>query len=71
MDLNDADLEQLSELIAELSTHRSTSSRPPGHQEVRLNWWVKERQEWWGRVRGANGRQRWMTAVDLRPAKGW
>ena len=34
-----------------------------------LDWWVKERQEWWGRVRGADGRQRWIRAVDLRPAK--
>jgi hypothetical protein len=34
-----------------------------------LDWWVKERREWWGRVRGANGRQRWIKAVDLRPAK--
>jgi hypothetical protein len=32
-----------------------------------LDWWVKERQEWWGRVRGADGRQRWVRAVDLRP----
>jgi hypothetical protein len=32
-----------------------------------LDWWVKERQEWWGRVRGADGRQRWIGAVDLRP----
>src|SRR5688572_19107693 len=32
-----------------------------------LDWWVKERQEWWGRVRGADGRQRWIRAVDLRP----
>ena len=34
-----------------------------------LDWWVKERQEWWGRVRGPDGRQRWVKAVDLRPAK--
>jgi hypothetical protein len=33
-----------------------------------LDWWVKERREWWGRVRGADGRQRWIRAVDLRPA---
>jgi hypothetical protein len=32
-----------------------------------LDWWVKDRQEWWGRVRGANGRQRWIKATDLRP----
>jgi hypothetical protein len=36
----------------------------------RLDWWMKERREWWGRVRGANGRQRWIKAVDLRPANG-
>jgi len=34
-----------------------------------LDWWVRERQEWWGRVRGADGRQRWISAVDLCPAK--
>ena len=35
-----------------------------------LDWSVKERREWWGRVRGADGRQRWIRAVDLRPASG-
>ncbi|HLM20056.1 MAG TPA: hypothetical protein VK390_00850 [Propionibacteriaceae bacterium] len=34
-----------------------------------LDWWVKERREWLGRVRGPNGRQRWVRAADLRPAK--
>ena len=34
-----------------------------------LDWWVKERQQWLGRVRGKDGRQRWIRAVDLRPAK--
>jgi hypothetical protein len=34
-----------------------------------LDWWVKERQEWWGRVRGAGGRPWWIKAVDLRPAE--
>jgi hypothetical protein len=33
-----------------------------------LDWWVKERQEWFGRVRGADGRRRWIRAVDLRAA---
>jgi hypothetical protein len=40
----------------------------PGGQ---LDWWVKEqrpRTEWYGRVRGPDGRQRWIRAVDLRPA---
>jgi hypothetical protein len=36
----------------------------------RLDWWVKDRQEWYGRVRGSNGRQRWIKAGDLRPANG-
>jgi SH3-like domain-containing protein len=35
-----------------------------------LDSWVKERQEWWGRVRGADGRQRWIKASDLRAGKG-
>jgi hypothetical protein len=42
----------------------------PGGQ---LDWWVKEyrpRVEWLGRVRGADGRQRWVRAVDLRPKDG-
>jgi hypothetical protein len=34
-----------------------------------LDWWVRERREWFGRVRGPNGRQRWVKAADLRPAK--
>jgi hypothetical protein len=32
-----------------------------------LDYWVKERQEWWGRVRGPGGRQVWIKAADLRP----
>jgi len=37
-----------------------------------LDWWVKEhrpRVEWYGRVRGPDGKQQWVRAVDLRPAK--
>jgi hypothetical protein len=30
--------------------------------------WVKEGQQWLGRVRGPDGRQRWVKAADLRPA---
>ena len=33
-----------------------------------LDWWVRERREWFGRLRGADGCQRWIRAVDLRPA---
>jgi len=30
-----------------------------------LDWWVKERREWLGRVRGPDGHQRWVRAADL------
>jgi hypothetical protein len=35
-----------------------------------LDWWVRERREWFGRVRGPDGRQRWVKPVDLRPVSG-
>ena len=35
-----------------------------------LDYWVKEHREWLGRVRSADGRQRWVKAVDLRPKEG-
>lgn len=31
-----------------------------------LDWWVRERRQWWGRVRGADGSQRWVRADELR-----
>jgi hypothetical protein len=34
-----------------------------------LDWWVKDRQQWLGRVRGRDGRQRWVNAADLRRAR--
>jgi hypothetical protein len=34
-----------------------------------LDWWAKERQEWWGTVRGHDGHQKWIKAVDLRRAE--
>jgi hypothetical protein len=39
----------------------------PGGQ---LDWWIKERRVWFGRVRGQDGRQRWIKASDLRPVSG-
>jgi len=33
-----------------------------------LDWWVRERREWLGRVRGPDGKQRWIKAADLRQA---
>jgi len=34
-----------------------------------LDYWVREQQEWWGRVRGADGHHVWIKASDLRPSK--
>jgi hypothetical protein len=36
-----------------------------------LDYWVKEEREWWGRVRGPEGRQTWIRAVDLRRASSF
>jgi hypothetical protein len=35
-----------------------------------LDYWVLERGEWWGRVRGPDGRQVWVKAGDLRRTNG-
>ena len=37
--------------------------------EGQLDYWVKERREWFGCARGRDGRQVWIKAADLRPAK--
>jgi hypothetical protein len=34
-----------------------------------LHWWVTERREWLGRVRGSDGRQRWIKAADPSPGE--
>jgi hypothetical protein len=34
-----------------------------------LDYWVRERSEWWGRVRGPDGQPVWIRAADLRQAK--
>jgi hypothetical protein len=70
MDLTDDDVQQLPE-----ADRREVD--PPVQVEMaawsrggRLDYWVKERQKWLGRVRGRDGRQRWIRAADLRPLKG-
>jgi len=35
-----------------------------------LDYWVREKQQWWGRVRGPDGHHVWIKASDLRPAEG-
>jgi hypothetical protein len=37
-----------------------------GSAAGQLAWWVKERLEWFGRVRGPDGRQKWVRAADIR-----
>ena len=57
--------------IVEKWIHRSRSRLPLGQLAGTLDWRVKERREGMGRVRGPDGRQRWVKAADLRPiAKG-
>jgi hypothetical protein len=70
MDLSDDDLQRRAEadrreVDPPIQVEMATWSRGG-----RLDWWVKERQQWLGRVRGKDGRQRWVRAVDLRPASG-
>jgi hypothetical protein len=38
--------------------------RPAGILEV----WLRERDQWFGRVRGTDGRTRWIPAHDLHPS---
>jgi hypothetical protein len=49
----------------------STDPGRDGHivESRQLDWWVKEPREWFGRVRGKDGKQRWIKAADLRPAE--
>jgi hypothetical protein len=66
MDLSDTDLEQFAaadrrEIDPSIAVEAATWSAGGT-----LDWWVKERREWFGRVRGKDGRQRWITAADLR-----
>jgi hypothetical protein len=70
MDLSDDDLERIAE-----ADRREVD--PPIQVDAAawsaggtLDWWVKERQQWMGRVRGKDGKQRWIRASDLRPASG-
>jgi hypothetical protein len=69
MDLSDADLEHIAEADRRVVDPPIPVDVATWSTAGQLDWWVKERQEWLGRVRGADGRQRWIEAVDLRPAK--
>jgi hypothetical protein len=70
MDLSADDLEHIAETDRHIVDPPVPVDTATWSKAGQLDWWVKERREWWGRVRGADGRQRWIRAVDLRPAKG-
>jgi len=70
MDLSDDDLKQRAEADRREVDPTIEVEIATWSKAGQLDWWVKVRREWWGRVRGANGRQRWVKAVDLRPASG-
>jgi hypothetical protein len=70
MDLSDAELQRRAdadrrEVDPPIRVETATWSKAG-----QLDWWVKERQQWLGRVRGKDGRQRWIRAADLRPKSG-
>jgi hypothetical protein len=70
LDLSDADLKRRDaadrrEVDPPIQVETATWSKAG-----QLDWWVREWQQWWGRVRGADGRQRRIRAGDLRPASG-
>jgi hypothetical protein len=70
MDLSDADVKRHTEADRREVDPPIQVQTATWSTSGQLDWWVRERQEWWGRVRGADGRQRWIRAVDLRPASG-
>jgi hypothetical protein len=70
MDLTDGDVQRLPEADRREVDPPIQADMATWSTAGRLDWWVKERQEWLGRVRGADGRQRWIRAADLRLASG-
>jgi hypothetical protein len=67
MDLSNDDLEQIA-----VADRREVD--PPIQAETamwskagQLDWWVRERRKWLGRVRGANGKQRWIKLLIFVP----
>jgi len=71
MDLSDDDLRHLAEADRREIDPPVQVDTATWSNAGRLDWWVKESgSKWWGRVRGADGRQRWIRAADLRPASG-
>ena len=70
MDLSDDDLQQRDAADRKAVDPPIEVQTATWMKAGQLDWWVKERLEWFGRVRGADGRQRWIRSGDLRPASG-
>ena len=70
MDFSEADLEEIAEVDRRLVDPPLPVETATWKHAGQLDWWVRERREWYGRVRGADGRQRWIDAADLRPSGG-
>jgi hypothetical protein len=70
MDLSDDDVQQFAEADRREVDPTVQVETATWSNAGQLDWWVKERQQWLGRVRGADGKQRWIKAVDLRAASG-
>jgi hypothetical protein len=70
MELSDSDLQRFAEADRRVIDPPIEVQVATWSEAGDLDWWVKDRQEWFGRVRGADGRRRWIKAVDLRPATG-
>jgi hypothetical protein len=70
VDFSDDDLAQIGEVDRREVDPPIQVDTATWSKAGRLDWWVKERQQWLGRLRGADGKQRWIKARDLRPTSG-
>jgi hypothetical protein len=70
MDLGDDDVQQRPEVDRRQVYPPIEVEMATWAKAGQLDCWARERREWWGRLRGADGRQRWIRAGDLRPANG-
>jgi hypothetical protein len=58
MDLSDDDLQRFAEADLRAVDPPIEVQAATWSTGGQVDWWVKDRQEWYGRVGGANGRQR-------------
>jgi hypothetical protein len=70
MDLSDDEVQQRAEAARREVDPPLPVETATWSKTGQLDWSIKETGKWMGRVRGADGRQRWIRAVDLRPMGG-